>query len=195
MIIKKSLRRQSINSLRSKEDKIILKKNLTSFDLTLFGIGAIVGVGIFVLTGITAAVYSGPAVILSYVLAAFVAMFTAFAYLEMAAIVPMAGSSYNYAYVTLGEAVAWLVAWFMMLEYSIGSAMIADGWSGYMCAILHDIGIHLPHYLTVSYFDGGFINLPAMFIVWLLASILITGNEGSSLINKILVFITTCMLY
>lgn len=186
---KSFFRKQAIELFQSSSNQVRLKKSLTSFDLTLFGIGAIIGVGIFVLTGITAANYSGPAVTISYGLAAIIAIFTAFAYLEMAAIVPSSGSSYNYAYVTLGELTAWLVGWFMLFEYSVGSALIADGWSGYVCGILHDIGIHLPHNFVTSYFDGGILNLPAIFIIWFLSAILITGNEGSSIINNILVFV------
>jgi basic amino acid/polyamine antiporter, APA family len=188
-MFKKILRKHSISSFKAESKSSNLAKSLGAFDLTLFGIGAIIGVGIFVLTGITAAKFSGPAVTVSYILAGVVAIFTAFAYLEMASIVPVAGSSYSYAYCSLGEIVAWVVAWFLMLEYSTGSGMIAVGWSGYMVGLLKHSGIVIPDYLIKTPFDGGIVNLPAVFIVMMLTALMYRGNKESAMLNRILVLV------
>jgi APA family basic amino acid/polyamine antiporter len=125
-----------------------LKKSLGAVDLILLGIGCTIGTGIFVLTGIGAAKYAGPAISLSYLFSAFACAFAALAYAELASMVPASGSAYTYTYVVIGEFVAWLVGWGLILEYGVGAATVASGWSGYMIGILNAGGVHLPEYLT-----------------------------------------------
>ena len=118
-----------------------LKRTLTAMDLTLLGIGAIIGTGIFVLTGTAAANQAGPAIMLSYVLAGLACAFAALCYAEFAAMIPIAGSAYTYAYATLGEIFAWMIGWDLILEYAVGSMTVAIGWSGYFQRILAGFGI------------------------------------------------------
>src|SRR6476661_3212379 len=127
-----------------------LKKTLSALDLTMLGIGGIIGTGIFVLTGQAAGKHAGPAVILSMILAGIVSAFAALCYSEFAASVPISGSAYAYGYGTLGEFVAWIIGWDLILEYAFGAATVAVGWSGYVNSLLQDVGIHLPPALTAS---------------------------------------------
>src|SRR5678816_1733580 len=126
------------------------KKALSALDLTTLGIGAIIGTGIFVLTGQAAGKHAGPAVILSMILAGIVSAFAALCYSEFAASVPISGSAYAYGYGTLGEFVAWIIGWDLILEYAFGAATVAVGWSGYVNSFLQDLGVRLPPSLTAS---------------------------------------------
>lgn len=162
---------------------------LTATDLVLMGIGAIVGAGIFVLTGIAAAKQAGPAIILSYVLASFVCACSALSYAELAASVGGCGGAYTYAFVGIGEFAAWLIGWDLLLEYGMNAATIAIGWGGYLQSMLHGFGYSLPHAFVNNPFEGGIMNLPAMLIILLLATILSAGTRESSHINKLIVFI------
>ena len=121
-----------------------LKKCLTAFDLALLGIGCAIGTGIFVLTGIAAATQSGPAVVLSFVIAGVASAFAAFAYAELAASVGGSGSAYGYSYVAFGEFVAWVMGWILLLEYGVGAAAVANGWGGYFVNTLTNFNLHLP---------------------------------------------------
>ena len=121
-----------------------LKRSLTAWDLTLLGIGAIIGTGIFVLTGTAAANQAGPAITISYMAAGLACAFAALCYAEFASMIPVAGSAYTYAYATLGELVAWMIGWDLILEYAVGSMTVAIGWSGYMQNLLSGVGIALP---------------------------------------------------
>ncbi|MFA5162329.1 MAG: amino acid permease [Elusimicrobiales bacterium] len=125
-----------------------LKKSLTALDLTLLGIGGIIGAGIFVLTGQAAAQYAGPGIVLSFIFSAFGCAFAGLCYAEFAAMLPVAGSAYTYAYATLGELAAWIIGWDLILEYLFGAATVAVGWSGYVVSFLRDFGINLPPELT-----------------------------------------------
>jgi basic amino acid/polyamine antiporter, APA family len=166
-----------------------LKRALTAFDLTFLGIGAIIGTGIFVLTGIAAATMSGPAVVLSFVVSGIACAFAALAYAELAASLGGCGSAYGYSYAALGELVAWLVGWMLILEYGVATAAVANGWSGYFNNALTAVGLPLPDALTHAPSQGGIINLPAAGIVVALSILLIIGVKQSSQFNTVLVFV------
>ena len=121
-----------------------LKRALGALDLTLLGIGAIVGAGIFVLTGVAAAKYAGPAIVLSFVVSGFACAMAALCYAEFAAMIPVAGSAYPYSYATMGELVGWIIGWDLVLKYAVGAAAVAAGWSGYLGILLRGLGINLP---------------------------------------------------
>src|ERR1041385_5873207 len=130
-----------------------LKRVLGPRSLAMLGIGAIIGTGIFVLTGTVAALNAGPAVVLSFVFAGIASVYAALCYSEFAALVPSAGSAYTYGYATLGELFAWIIGWDLILEYLFGAATVAVGWSGYFVALLRQFGIHLPVAYTAAPFD------------------------------------------
>jgi basic amino acid/polyamine antiporter, APA family len=166
-----------------------LKRSLSAFDLTLLGIGAIIGTGIFVLTGTAAANQAGPAIVLSYVAAGLACGFAALCYAEFASMIPIAGSAYTYAYATLGEIFAWMIGWDLILEYAVGSMTVAIGWSGYMQRLLHGAGIDLPVWAqaAIGSAPGTLINLPAVLIVLLIMVLLVIGVRESARANAILV--------
>lgn len=166
-----------------------LKRCLTAFDLTLLGIGAIIGAGIFVLTGIAAATKAGPAIVLSYGLAGIACSFAALTYAELAASIRGSGSAYNYAYAGLGEIVAWIIGWDLILEYGVGTSVVAIGWSGYLNDALLSVGISIPVQLLKNYSEGGFINLPAVLIILTLCGVLMIGVKQSARFNMLIVFI------
>lgn len=166
-----------------------LKKCLTAFDLTLLGIGAIIGTGIFVLTGIAAANQAGPAVVLSFVISGVACAFAALAYAELAAAVGGCGSAYGYSYVAFGEIVAWVIGWILLLEYSVSVAAVANGWSGYFNNALSAMDMGLPEMLTKSPQLGGLINLPAASIILILMGLLIVGIKQSAQLNTAMVFV------
>ncbi len=166
-----------------------LKKCLSAFDLALLGIGCAIGTGIFVLTGLAAATQSGPAVILSFVLAGVASGFAALAYAELAASVGGSGSAYGYSYVAFGELAAWIMGWILLLEYGVGAAAVANGWAGYFVNTLANFNVYLPEALTKAPMLGGMINLPAFAIIWLLTILLIVGVKESARFNNIIVVI------
>jgi len=166
-----------------------LKKCLSALDLTLLGIGAIIGTGIFVLTGIAAANQAGPAVVLSFIFSGFACAFAALAYSEMAASVGGCGSAYGYCYVAFGEIMAWIIGWILLLEYGVSVAAVANGWSGYFNNALTAMGMPLPEMLTKSPELGGLINLPATSIILILMGMLIIGIKQSSQLNAAMVFV------
>jgi APA family basic amino acid/polyamine antiporter len=166
-----------------------LRRCLSAFDLTFLGIGAIIGTGIFVLTGIAAATQAGPAVVLSFVVAGIACTFAALAYAELAASVGGAGSAYSYSYAAFGELIAWIIGWDLILEYSIATAAVANGWSGYFNNALTAIGLPLPNLLTHAPATGGLINLPAFSIVVVLSILLAIGVKQSSQTNTAMVFV------
>jgi APA family basic amino acid/polyamine antiporter len=163
-----------------------LKRALTAVDLTMLGIGAIIGTGIFVLTGTAAANQAGPAITLSYVLAGLACGFAALCYAEFASMIPIAGSAYTYAYATLGEVFAWMIGWDLILEYAVGSMTVAIGWSGYMQRLLNGFGIVLPQAISVGP-PNGVINLPAVLIVLLIMVLLVIGVRESARFNAAMV--------
>jgi basic amino acid/polyamine antiporter, APA family len=169
--------------------KTELRRCLTAFDLTFLGIGAIIGTGIFVLTGIAAATQAGPAVVLSFVAAGVACGFAALAYAELAASVGGAGSAYAYSYAAFGELTAWIIGWDLILEYGVSTAAVANGWSGYFDNALTAIGLPLPDALTRAPSIGGLINLPAAGIVMFLAVLLAIGVKQSARTNTLMVFV------
>ncbi|GAA4326632.1 amino acid permease [Flaviaesturariibacter amylovorans] len=174
-----------------------LKRSLGAFQLIAIGIGVIIGAGLFSLTGIAAANNAGPAVTLSFLLAAVGCAFSALCYAEFAAMVPVAGSAYTYAYATFGRLFAWIIGWDLILEYSVGAATVGISWSQYLVKFLGSYGIHLPPRLlaspfeTVTLADGsivnGFINLPAVLVIVLMTAVIIRGTRGSALFNAVVV--------
>ena len=166
-----------------------LKRALGALDLTLLGIGAIVGAGIFVLTGVAAAEYAGPAIVVSFVVSGFACAMAALCYAEFAAMIPVAGSAYSYSYATMGELVAWIIGWDLVLEYAVGAATVASGWSGYLAILLHGLGIDLPsewaHAPLAT--PSGIVNLPAVLIVLLITLVLYVGISESARFNSIIV--------
>jgi basic amino acid/polyamine antiporter, APA family len=172
-----------------------LKRTLGAFDLFLMGLGAIVGTGIFVITGITAAEVAGPAVTISYLLAGVSCVFVALAYTEVATMIPTSGSVYAYSYVALGELFAWVIGWMMIMYLVISATTVASGWSGYMVSILQAGGIELPHELISIPSEGGIINLPAVFVSLLVAGLLMRGTKESAMINGILVLVKIVAIF
>jgi basic amino acid/polyamine antiporter, APA family len=166
-----------------------LRKCLSAFDLALLGIGCAIGTGIFVLTGIAAATQSGPAVVISFVLAGIASAFAALSYAELAASVGGSGSAYGYSYAAFGEFVAWLMGWILLLEYGVGAAAVANGWAGYFVNTLANFNVHLAENLTKAPMMGGLINLPAFGIIWVLTILLIVGVKESARFNNIIVVI------
>jgi APA family basic amino acid/polyamine antiporter len=168
-----------------------LRRTLSAFDLTLLGIGAIIGTGIFVLTGTAAANQAGPAISVSYLLAGLACGFAALCYAEFASMIPIAGSAYTYAYATLGEVIAWVIGWDLILEYAVGSMTVAVGWSGYFQRILTGFGLDLPLWMTASPMaaEGAVLNLPAAIIVLFITTLLVIGVRESARFNAVMVVI------
>ena len=193
-------RRKSVTDLQAEAlTDHSLKRALGALNLTTLGIGAIIGTGIFVLTGTVAAVNAGPAVVLSFVLAGIASIFAALCYSEFASLVPMAGSAYTYGYATLGELIAWIIGWDLILEYALGAVTVAIGWSGYVVSFLRDVGINVPCALSaargtmVACHDGtqvaAIFNLPAVVIIALVTTLLVIGIKESANVNNVIVFI------
>lgn len=166
-----------------------LKRSLNSFDIVLLGIGAIIGAGIFVLTGHAAATQTGPAIVLSFVVAGIACAFAALSYAELAASVGGAGSAYAYSYAAFGEFIAWIIGWDLILEYGIATSAVATGWSGYFNNALTAVGLGLPPSLLSSPVEGGIVNLPAAAIILLLSLLLSLGVKESARVNNVMVFV------
>jgi basic amino acid/polyamine antiporter, APA family len=203
---------KSIGALRAEAEATnerSLKRALTATNLTMLGIGAIIGAGIFVLTGLAAALHAGPAVPLSFVVAAIACGLAGLCYAEMASTVPVAGSAYTYSYATMGEFAAWIIGWDLVLEYAMGAATVGVGWSGYFVSLLDYFGVHLPTVVTSAPLrwctaadvsnavaaclepgwnrTGSLFNLPAMLIVLLASTILVIGIKESAKVNNLIV--------
>jgi basic amino acid/polyamine antiporter, APA family len=167
-----------------------LKRCLTAFDLTLLGIGCIIGTGIFVLSGVAAAQHAGPAIVLSFILSGTACGFAALCYAELASAVGGCGSAYGYAYAGIGEFVAWIIGWLLILEYAVATATVSIGWSGYLSSILDAFfGVRLPAAFTSAPAEGGVANVPAMLIVMTLAGLLSWGVKESARFNGAMVFV------
>jgi APA family basic amino acid/polyamine antiporter len=181
-----------------------LKRVLGPVELTSLGIGAIIGTGIFVLTGQAAAEHAGPAIVLSMVLAGGVSALAALCYAEFASTVPVAGSAYTYGYATLGELVAWIIGWDLILEYALGAATVAVGWSGYVVSALADLGVRFPPLLSaapgtaVVLADGtaatAVLNLPAMLVAAAATALLVVGIQESARVNAVIVVIKVAVV-
>ena len=188
----------------TEEGEHTLKRGMGPFTLTMLGIGSIIGAGIFVLTGQAAAQHAGPAIVISYLLAGFVCALAALCYAELSAMIPVAGSAYTYAYATLGEFIAWIIAWDLIVEYLFAASTVAVGWSGYFVGLLKDIGIVLPTALTQAPFTpgegfhlmatGAFLNLPAVAITLIAALILVAGVTESARVNSAIVAIKVAVV-
>lgn len=164
-----------------------LKKTLGAGGLIALGIGAIIGAGLFSITGMAAANHAGPAITISFIVAALGCLFAGLCYAEFASMIPVAGSAYTYSYATMGEFIAWIIGWDLVLEYAVGAATVGISWSRYLVRFLEGFDIHLPHALTLGPWDGGVINLPAVFIIVLMSLLLIKGTKESAFVNAIIV--------
>lgn len=175
-----------------------LKRSLSATNLVMIGIGGIIGAGIFVLTGHAAATHAGPAVVLSFVISAITCALAGLCYSEMAAAVPVSGSAYTYSYATLGELMAWIIGWDLVLEYGVGAVTVAVGWAGYLKGFLEGFGIHIADAYSSAPFDwvtdkvthvdhfvrtGAVVNLPAMLVVAVVTGLLVVGIEASAKVN------------
>jgi APA family basic amino acid/polyamine antiporter len=165
------------------------KRTLGPLSLVALGIGAIIGAGIFSLTGVAAATNAGPAVVLSFLIAALGCGLAGLCYSELSGMIPAAGSAYTYAYASLGELVAWIIGWALTLEYAVGAATVSVSWSAYVVRFLGSLGLALPHALTASPFDPvpGFVNLPAIFVIVCISLVLIRGISESAKVNAVIV--------
>src|SRR6476661_6551368 len=194
---------KSLDSILATAEKKSLKRSLGAFQLTLLGIGAVIGTGIFVLTA-TAAQKAGPGMMVSFIVAGTVCALAALCYSELASMVPVAGSAYTYSYAVMGEAVAWLVGWALILEYARGASAVSVGWSGFISGLLDSVGVHIPHALKVGppiqwgFLQGGEIggifNLPAVLVVAFVTTLLVIGTKESATFNAVLVCIKVAAL-
>jgi APA family basic amino acid/polyamine antiporter len=179
-----------------------LHRSLSAFDLTMLGIGAIIGAGIFAITGTAAAKHAGPAIMLSFVVGAIGCAFAGLCYAEMAAMIPIAGSAYTYSYATLGELFAWIIGWDLILEYAAGAITVAISWSGYLVELLHGVGIHIPKELANGYFatwttgtgaeavvHHGIVNVPAVLLVAAITWMLVVGVKESARATSLIVVV------
>lgn len=199
-MIHKLFKKKDLNLLiqESQEGAGGLKRNLTAANLVTLGIGAIVGTGIFVITGQAAAQYAGPGLTISFVISAICCVLAGLCYAEFASMIPVSGSVYSYSYVTMGEFPAWFVGWILILEYLFACSSVAAGWSEYMLSLLNEWGVHLSPLLTQATFDhtsegwfltGSLFNFPAVAIVALLSALLLGGIKQSAMINNVIVVI------
>jgi len=194
-----------------------LKRALGALNLTTLGIGAIIGAGIFVLTGTAAAQYAGPAIVYSFILAGLGCLFAGLCYAEFASMIPIAGSAYTYGYATLGEFIAWIIGWDLILEYLFGASTVAVGWSGYFTAFMEELGINMPASLTnapLAYTEtakydaagvltqatgftqtGALINLPAMLLIGLMTTLLVIGIKESARFNNLIVIVKVTIVF
>jgi APA family basic amino acid/polyamine antiporter len=171
-----------------------LHRTLGPGQLVALGIGAIIGAGLFSLTGIVAADHAGPAVVISFIVAAVACAFAAMCYSELASMIPVAGSAYTYAYATLGELTAWIIGWDLVLEYAVGAGAVSVSWSGYVVSLLHEWGLDLPQALIASPFDGGVMNLPALLIIVVISLVLIGGISESARVNAAIVAVKVAVV-
>jgi APA family basic amino acid/polyamine antiporter len=196
--------RKPISELTAEADAGTLRRTLGAFNLTTLGIGAIIGAGIFVITGTAAAQFAGPGIVISMIIAAIGCAFAGLCYAEFASMIPVAGSAYTYAYATLGELFAWIIGWDLILEYALGASTIAVGWSGTFVSILQDMGVGFPVQFTappgllVALPDGstvtGVFNVPAAVIILLVTIILIIGIKESASFNTAIVVVKVAVL-
>ncbi|WP_158796795.1 amino acid permease [Pedobacter sp. L105] len=203
MLFKKSIPQLLAEANESGEGTLV--RSLSSFNLVALGVGAIIGAGLFSLTGIAAADNAGPAVILSFIIAAVGCGFAGLCYAEFASMIPVAGSAYTYSYATMGEFMAWIIGWDLVLEYALGAATVGASWSQYFSEFIEGFGMHFPTALLHGPWDkievagqmvnaGGIVNLPAIVIICLLSLLLMKGTEESSTVNNILVIVKVAVV-
>lgn len=206
-MLKQLLAIKPVSSFESAMKEGGLKRALGPWALTALGIGAIIGTGIFVLTGVAAANNAGPALVLSFVLAGVICVFAGLCYAEFAAMIPVSGSAYSYAYATMGEFMAWFIGWNLVLEYLVSISAVAVGWSGYMGSFLGHVGIHLPDAFMntplakgegmweINRVPGAIINFPAVFITLLVTAVCYVGIKQSSVMNAVIVAIKLTVIF
>ncbi|RST30016.1 amino acid permease [Sphingomonas ginkgonis] len=182
-----------LDAILATAEKKSLHRTLGAFQLTMLGIGAVIGTGIFVLTS-EAAQKAGPAMMISFVIAGFVCAVAALCYSELASMVPVSGSAYTYTYAVMGEVLAWMVGWALILEYAVGASAVAVGWSGYFVGLLKSWGVIVPEALAVGPSGGGLINLPAVVISLLITGLLILGTKESARFTSALVLVKVVAL-
>jgi len=189
-------RKKPMHMFEQDMQKSELKRVLGKWSLTAIGIGAIIGGGVFVLTGTAAHYHAGPALALSFVIAGIGCIFAALCYAEFAAMLPVEGSAYAYAYGTVGELFAWIIGWGLILEYAMGAMTVAVSWSGYFNKLLHLFGLHLPANLTNDpvTFGGAAVNLPALVIVWFVTWILVKGIKEAASANNLIVVLKVAVI-
>jgi APA family basic amino acid/polyamine antiporter len=185
---------KSLDAILATAEKKSLHRSLGAFQLTMLGIGAVIGTGIFVLTA-EAAQKAGPGMMISFIIAGFVCAVAALCYAEMAAMVPVSGSAYTYSYAVMGELIAWMVGWALILEYAVAAGAVSVGWSGYVVGLIENaLSIDIPDMLVRGPYDGGMINLPAMLIAGLVTWLLVIGTRESASVNAVLVAIKVSAL-
>src|ERR1700747_1929300 len=162
-----------------------LKKTLGPVNLVALGIGAIIGAGLFSLTGIAAADNAGPAVVFSFIIAAVACAFAGMCYSEFSTMIPIAGSAYTYAYATMGELLAWIIGWDLVLEYAVGAATLGVSWSNYLIRLVGHCGLAFQKAILSGPFEGGIVNLPAIFVICLTSTVLIIGISESVRFNAV----------
>lgn len=189
--------RKSIEALQAEAKETgsgTLKRVLGPVSLVALGVGVIIGAGLFSITGTVAASYTGPAITLSFIIAAIGCCFAGLCYAEFASMIPVSGSAYTYSYATMGELIAWIIGWDLVLEYTVAATTVSISWSRYMTVFLQGVGIELPHAFTACPWDGGIVNIPAMIIVVLMSLILMRGTAGSSFFNGLIVFLKIAVI-
>lgn len=197
IFLKKSMK--ALASASESEDKNALKRHLNATSLTSIGIGAIIGAGVFVITGQAASFYAGPAVVLSFLAAAIICVFAALCYAELASFIPISGGAYSYAYVALGEFPAWLIGWSSMVQYLVAVSVVAIGWSSYFSSLLSDFGLHLSSAFATGPFaygpegswhlSGAIFNVPAFVVVILIGALISIGIKAATALNNIMVVV------
>ncbi|WP_239255850.1 amino acid permease [Listeria ilorinensis] len=195
--MKQLLRKKTVEELMDQgTGKVHLEKTLGPLNLTFLGVGAIVGTGIFILPGTVAATKSGPAIVLSFVIAAIVCALAAMCYSEFSSSIPVAGSAYTYGYVIFGELIAWILGWALLLEYGLAVASVASGWSSYLNAFLSGFGLEIPKALSGPFQPdaGTYINLPAIIIVFVIAILLTKGVNESTKVNAFMVVLKVSVI-
>ena len=179
---------KSLDAILATAEKKSLHRSLGPVQLTLLGIGAIIGTGIFVLTA-AASQKAGPGMMLSFVIAGAVCAVAALCYSELAAMAPVSGSAYTYTYAVMGELLAWMVGWALILEYAVAASAVSVGWSGYFIGLLQSWGVTLPQAIAVGPYAGGMMNLPALLIALVITGLLMIGTSESARVNAVLVAI------
>jgi APA family basic amino acid/polyamine antiporter len=184
-------KRKPLNQLleEATESEKGLKKTLSASGLVALGVGAIIGAGLFSITGIAAATNAGPAITISFLVAALGCIFAGLCYAEFSSMIPVAGSAYTYSFATMGEFVAWIIGWDLVLEYAVGAATVSISWSRYLGKFLGGYGLHIPDAYMLSPSEGGVINLPAVIIVMIMSLVLMRGTKESAFINGIIVLL------
>lgn len=182
-------RTKSVSQLQEDASSSKLSKNLSVMDLTFLGVGGIIGAGVFVLTGIAAARYAGPGVALSFVIAGFLCILVGLTYSEFSSFIPASGSVYSYTFASLGEGMAFLCGWSLILAYTVTASAVAVGFSGYLSGMSASLGFVIPDYLLKTPAEGGIVNLPSIIIILLLCSVLIRGTKQSAKLNFALILV------